>query len=96
MTEVLMRYNVIPDLYKGCAYVPKELTAEELAAQYVKRAAVGAIFNGHMDKLPTKNAHTLWEVKKSLAPPAEVRPMKPELWLKNHVELKANIYYKLD
>ena len=48
MMEVLMRYNVLPDLSKGCACVPKGLTAEELAAEYVKRAAAGAIFNGHM------------------------------------------------
>ena len=91
-----MPYNIKIKPAKCTSYVPKALTAEELASPHVKRAAAGACWLGHLQKLPSKNACVTWELQKIHVPPAHFRPVKPKIWLKHTVELKANMYYKLD
>ena len=94
--EITMRYDVFPDDMTAVAFVPKDLTGGEVGREHIKRAQVGAAFVGHFERLPHNHAGIVWELAASTVPPAKFKPVKPKMWLKDHLELKANFYYQLD
>ena len=90
--DVATRYNVTCDT-QTIAFIPKELTEDMLSAELIKRAALGACMLGKFDKLPRKHARVTWEVQKVRTHPAHFKPIKPKVWLMNHLHLKVGIYY---
>ena len=66
-----------------------------MAADFVKRGALGAIWVGKLDKVPSSHCKVKWEVEFQRTPPASVRPLKPKVWLMHPVTLDADIYYEL-
>ena len=76
-------------------FIPDNLSDANLAEVAKKRASIGAVFNGHWNKLPTGNAGILWEVDVDLNPPAKMKPLKPKLWLLGKQTLKVGLIYKV-
>ena len=76
-------------------FIPDNLSDANLAEVAKKRAAIGAVFHGHWDKLPTGNAGILWEVDVDLNPAAKMKPPKPKMWLSGKQTLKVGFIYKV-
>ena len=92
--DVLFRFTLLVQ-QPTTGFVPKELGDEQLRAEFIKRAAIGACFIGKFDKLPSENAELTWEIQKDLVPPAAFKPTKPKMWFANRMKLEKSYYYLL-
>ena len=95
LKEVTFRYTLTVE-DNTTAFVPKELGDDAITSEYIKRAAIGGCFIGHLHQLPNKHAKVTWEVQKSLAPPAMFNAVKPKLWLTDKVDLEKGYHYLLE
>ena len=92
--DVTLRYTVQPKPYI-CTFTPAQLTDEEMAANSVKHAKIGAVFANQMAKLPVSDAKVLFEVEMCLVPPGCLKPLKPKLWLMGSCRLESGKHYLL-
>ena len=72
------------DASKTIGFVADKLSDAEIASPSLKRASFGAAYANHWGKIPTppsSDCGVLWEVEPKLDPPAEIKPIRPKLWL---------------
>ena len=62
----------------------------------IKRGVFGALFRDQTKALPTAAAAVVWEVQKSLNPPAMLKAYKPKLWLLGSLKMDATKVYVLE
>ena len=86
------------DASKTIGFVADKLSDAEIASPSLKRASFGAAYANHWGKIPTPPTSpcgVLWEVEPKLDPPAEIKPIKPKLWLLGKTELAADTLYRI-
>lgn len=78
------------------AFIGDRLDDNTLAQSVIKRGVFGAVFRGEPKALPTSGGAIVWEVQKSLNPPAMLKAYKPKLWLLGALTMDATKVYALE
>ena len=92
--QAFYRFGVAQE-NQGAALYPRMLTDDEMAADMVKSGALGAVWAGKYNNMPSAYTKVLWDVEFKRTPPAALRPVKPKMWLMCSTRLEKDFYYEL-
>ena len=95
--EVELHCRLTLELKKqAVAFIGDRLDDSTLAQSVMKRGVFGSVFRDDPKALPNAGGAVVWEVQKSLNPPAMLKAYKPKLWLLGALKMDATKVYVLE